>query len=172
MLRSFLLLLSVLPLVACASTGSGGRALRVALVDFQGGQRFALASESHTDRVEYYSSVRRDASLKVQTDEVMAALVDEFDRLGWSTYAQPGRGPSRGGRAISRSLEVERDGAVQHWVVGDGSELDERRHFAEAMTTFFQLYNITQAFQAIENQEGAELFDERRADLQRTRPAR
>ena len=69
--------LSLAVLASCASSGSSpsgdGANVLVVLHDYKNGQRFELASESHTDRVTYYSEERPDAVRKIQPDEVMSA---------------------------------------------------------------------------------------------------
>jgi hypothetical protein len=163
--RRALATLLLLPfLAACASSGGGGggraQRLRVTLRDYTQGARFELVSESHTDRVTYYSQARSDAARKVQTDEVMRALVREIDGKGFGNHSQEGPAPSQGGRALSRSIEVERDGAVEHWPIGNGSQVDERQAFHVCVDEFLQLYNISASFQAVENPVGRDYFEE------------
>ncbi|HED65808.1 MAG TPA: hypothetical protein ENJ09_09665 [Planctomycetes bacterium] len=145
---------------ACASSGtSGPTSIAVILHDYRGEQKLELDSETRTDRVQAYSQLRREASLKVQADEVMVALVREMERNGFDDYAQAGRAPSRGSAVVTRALEVNIDGKTRHWVIGPGSSVDEKKSFLAAMGDFVQLYNLTQAFQAIENPEGTRLFE-------------
>jgi len=154
-----LVALSLCP--ACASTDAGeGLAQRVALRDFQGGQDFKLVSETHTDRVDLYSTPRKDASCKVQSDEVMHALIERLEDTGLAKYGKEGRGPSRGGAVVTRSLEVEVAGRARHWLVGTGTLAEERLAFLECMNDFVGVYNITQSFQAIRNTSGTEVFEE------------
>jgi len=161
-------LIGLVSLAGCASpSGSASRdgehRTCVTLRGYQGDQLFELASESHTDRVEYYSKVRRRAARKVQSDEVMDALVEELDRGGFRRHAQDGPAPSRGGSLLTWSLEIERGEHVEHWIVGQGSQAEERTRFNECMNTFVQLYNVTASYQAVENAEGPDLFEEARA---------
>jgi len=156
-------LLALPALAACSTPGDphmATGATRVLLHDYLGGQRFELVSESHTDRVQYYSSPRTDATRKVQLDQVMDALIAELDDLGFSEYRKSGPAPSRGGSVVTRGIEIQRPTGVEHWIVGSGSAPEERLEFNECLSTFMQLYNITQSYQAIENAGGAEVFDE------------
>lgn len=151
---------------ACAAGGAeredGSAALLVTLHDFKKDQRFELASESHTDRVEYYSKTRSDAVRKVQTDEVMDAFVDELGRLGFDAHEKSGRAPSARGGVIVYGLEVERGGSASHWLIGSGSAPGEIEAFRSCGKTFLDLYNITLSFQTVENPRGRELFEESR----------
>lgn len=161
-----LLCASVL-LAACSGTGTrasatgedGGVRLCVTMRDYGTAQVFELASESHTDRLAYYSKVRNDASRKVQTDEVMELLVDQLDSDGYQRYAQPGRAPSAGGAALSRALEVEAGDVTSHWVIGGGSALEERKAFNTCLETFLGLYNVSASYQTVENPHGHEFFE-------------
>lgn len=141
-----------------ADAGKGAR-LRVTMRDYGLAQVFELASESHTDRLAYYSSVRSSASRKVQTDDVMELLVDQLDSDGFERYAQPGRAPSSGGAALSRALEIEAGDVTSHWVIGSGSPVAERKAFNECLETFLGLYNVSASYQTVENPHGHEFFE-------------
>lgn len=158
------LLAAGLLLAACSGAGTradakGNARLRVTMRDYGLTQRFELASESHTDRLAYYSRVRGDASRKVQTDEVMELLVDQLDADGFARYAQPGRAPSGGGAALSRALEVEAGDVTSHWVIGSGSPVAERKAFNACLETFLGLYNVSASYQTVENPHGHEFFE-------------
>ncbi len=175
--RSLLALLAlVLGAVSCASGSSSrppapdGLARRVTLYDYAVGRHFELVGESHTARVEYYSQKRSDAARKVQTDEVMAALLEKLGDEGFVRFAQAGRAPSQGGQLITRALEVQSDDGVRHWAVGKGSNPEERIAFNACMSPFLELYNLSQSFQAIENSEGSEYFDKAQAPGRNSRP--
>ena len=129
------------------------------LLDHQAGRRFELVSRSHTDPLDYYSTAREDASRKIVSDEVMGALIDELDALRFPVFARSGRAPSRGSGVITRSLEIDRDGQVEHWAVGSGSEAEERIDFIECMNTMLELYNAAQSYQTIENDRGSDVFE-------------
>ena len=122
-------------------------------------QHFELASESHTDRVTYYSELRSEAARKIQTDEVMALLVEEIENDGFERYAQEGRAPSRGGEAVTRAIEIENGDRTEHWLIGNGSSVEERKAFNECLTEFLEMYNISASFQSVANPVGHEYFD-------------
>jgi hypothetical protein len=151
-------------LVACASSGTSGSrsaAVLVTLHDFKTGERFELASESHTDRVAYYSDARADAARQVQSDEIMSAFVAELERQGLAEHAQAGRAPSlAAGGVISWGLELERGPEASHWLIGKGSAPADWQEFQACRETFLQLYNITVSFQTVRNESGKELFEE------------
>lgn len=150
-------------LSACASSGSasGSDALLVTLRDFKSGKRFELASESHTERVDYYSDARQDAARKVQSDEIMVAFAEELERQGLAGHAQPGRAPTSGaGDRISWGLELEQGSTTRHWLIGKGSAPDDWQAFQRCRDTFLQLYNITVSFQAVQNESGKGFFEE------------
>ena len=157
------LLLCGLFLAACAGADArdeeDGERLRVLVQDYGTGQHFELASETHTNRVEYYSELRAEASRKIQTDEVMALLVEELDRSGFERYAQSGRAPTKGGEAVTRSIEIEDGDETQHWLIGNGSSLEERKAFNDCLTQFLDLYNISASFQSVANPKGHEFFE-------------
>ncbi len=168
--RSFALVAS---LICCACSASGPRSdpssrnaddrTRIALRNYDADQRFELVSESHTNRVEYYSQVRSDASRKIQSDEVMRALIEELQKQGFADFAQPGRAPSQGTEIVSQSLEIERGGETEHWVVGKGSAAEERERFRDCMLEFVQIYNLTASYQALENPDGSQIFPKNRS---------
>jgi hypothetical protein len=160
-----LLLSGLLP--ACAGSGAARdgtpAAVLVRLHDFRTGERFELASESHTDRLAYYSDSRHDAARKVQTDEIMSALVGELARQGYEGRARAGRAPAIGASDVIRwGLEVQ-DGEVQsHWLVGSGSAPADWQAFQKCRDLFLQLYNITVSYQTVQNDEGKSYFDEQK----------
>ena len=151
--------------LACASSGTAGgggeegKRILVALQNFKSGERFELASESHTDRVTYYSDERHDARRKVQTDEIMSAFVGELSRQGYTDHAQAGRAPAIGsGDVIRWGLEVQQGKDETHWLVGTGSPAPDWQTFQKCRDIFLQLYNITVSFQTVENPSGKDYF--------------
>jgi len=159
--RALSLSLGLAVLVAsCASTESKtGDRLRVTLYDHMGGTSFELVSESHSDRIEYYSTVRSGASRKYQGDRTMAALIEALDDEGFAQYGKGGRAPSATGGVITRSLEIQRNARIDHWAVGEGSAPESKISFHACTNTFLQLYNVTQAYQAIDNESGTGVFE-------------
>ena len=163
MLRRTLAIALFTALCACSSTGSrsanGGDArVRVTLRNYDAGQLFELVSESHTNRVEYYSQEREDAARKVQSDEVMGALLDELDSRGFRAHAQPGGAPTQRSELVSQSLEIQHGDTTEHWAIGKGSAAAERESFRDCMMDFVQIYNLTASYQTLKNPEGSQIF--------------
>lgn len=161
-------------LAGCASpSGSSsartGDRLRVTLKDYKSGAYWELVSESHTDRLEYYSTERTGAARKVQTDEVMDALIDELDAQGYDDHAQDGRAPSAGGEVITRALEVDENGDVTHWIVGRGVAPEAWQRFNVCVNQFLQLYNLSASFQTVRNDRGHAFFDEAKTKTEKRR---
>jgi len=146
-------------IAACASTGSGGHPLLVTLVDYRNGGHFELASESHTDRVEYYSKPRDDAARKIQTDEVMSGLLRELERLGLGEHARTGPAPGSAPEAARWALEIDSGERQLHWLIGSGSPAPEWQDFQNCRDTFLALYNRTISYQTVENESGKEFFE-------------
>jgi len=165
------LALAALLLASCRSTGSGGeRPMLVTLRDYQNGARFELASESHSDPVEYYSDKREDAVRKIQTDEIMSAFLGELDRSGLGTHGRTGHAPELGkSDVVSWGIEVETPAQSVHWMVGKGSALEEWKQFQRCRDVFLQLYNVTVSYQTVQNESGKQFFEGKRATIQ-TRP--
>jgi len=154
-------------LTACASSGAARDGahteLLVRLQDFKTGERFELASESHTDRVSYYSDQRHDAARKVQSDEIMSAFVGELERQGYGGHARAGRAPAIGASHVVRwGLEVESGTRQTHWLVGTGSEAADWQSFQRCRDAFLELYNITVSYQTVENAGGKSYFDDQK----------
>lgn len=155
--------------LGCSSSGSapgshtsaeeGARPVLVTLSNFKSGERFELASESHTDRLTYYSDARAEAARKVQTDEIMSAFVSELERVGYDDRAQAGRAPSAAGSDVIRwGLEIETGEGRSHWLVGTGSELADWNDFQKCRDMFLELYNYTVSYQAVKNDSGKQYF--------------
>ena len=165
------LFLAFLPFGACASTGSGsdGDRVRITLHDYRNGQFFELAGESHTNRVEYYSTSRSSAARKIITDTKANSLANEMLKRGFKKNHKPGRAPSQGGSLLTWGLEVSRNDEIQHWVVGKGTEIGQQQEFQKTRKAFLDMYNAAFSFQTIENEKGRSFFDRqtRRANSSR-----
>lgn len=158
--RLILVVATLLLGAACRSTSIGsGEMVRMTLRDYRSGHQFEIAGESHTNRVEYYSHTRTEASRKVVPDEIAAALADELGRRGFEGHRKAGRAPSQGGSVLSWGLEVASSAGVEHWVVGPGTERGEQLAFQEARKVFLELYNATTSWQTVENDKGRSFFE-------------
>lgn len=154
---------------ACAAGGSRDASdrLRVTLLDFAKNQRFELVSESHTDRVTYYSEERPDGARKIEADDVMRALVTELDRQGFERYHADGPAPAASHGVLTRSFEIDAEDGLTHWAVGSGSPAEERIAFNECVKAFLQLYNFTSSYQSVDNEKGHEFFEDSQKDERR-----
>jgi len=154
-------------LAACAASGAssgvkgdGGEYL-VTLRNLRSGEHFELASESHTERVSYYSTTRPDAARKILADDAMSAFVEELGKEGFDAHAQPGKAPSvASGDVIRWGLEVEHGSEHRHWLVGTGSQAADLQTFQKCRDTFLQLYNIAVSYQTVQNQDGHQIFQD------------
>ena len=150
---------------ACASAGgaqkSASTSVLVALCNYKSGERFELASESNTKRVDYYSETRKEAVRKVQSDEIMSAFVGELGKAGFAQHAQAGPAPKvASGDVVRWGLEIQDGEQKSHWLVGSGTQGAELKTFQDCRDTFLQLYNITVSYQAVENKSGKQYFDQ------------
>jgi hypothetical protein len=148
----------------CSSTGSSEdagppRSIAVSLIGY-GPAPFELVSESHTSRVELYSEERPNASTKVQLDEVMDALIDHLDELGFDGYARPGTAPQDGGKAFAKAIQVEEEGRQAWWPLQPTAGKTELKSFNTAVRDFLEIYNLTQGWQSVDNTLGGEYFDQ------------
>lgn len=165
--RALALLLAALP-SACGSTGSKdssgpAQQISVELVGY-GPSPFVLVSESHTSRVELYSEERDTASTKVLDDEVMAALVEHLDELGFAGYSRPGTAPAMGGgSAIAKAIQIENGDRHAWWPLSATAGASELKNFNTAVRDFLSLYNIAQGWQSVDNSLGGEYFDQKKA---------
>jgi len=160
----------VLVPAGCASSArkpaAGGSPIRVTWRDYRTGNLLELLSESHTSKVELYSEKRDSASVKVQEDRFMEGLLEFLELEHFAERAGAGRAPREGRELWTQSLEVERDGEVTHMAVGSRSPADDRLVFQRCVQGFIELYNATQAYQAVENPEGS--YEFRSADRGRS----
>ena len=155
-----------LVLAACSSTGNSGgsgetRAVSVTLLGY-GSDPFQLVSDSHTSRVDLYSTETRNPSTKVQDDDVMIAMVEHLDELGFNDFARPGSAPADGGRAFSRAIQVDVEGTRAWWPLTAGAGQSEIRNFNTAIRDFLALYNLTAGYQSVQNELGGDFFDQKR----------
>lgn len=150
---------------ACASDAgtSGGAALtgnpqRVAFIDYRSKQRLELVNESHTGRIELYSETRSDASRKVQTDEVVAGLVDMMKDKGFERLALVGAAPAGGDATLAIAVELEEDGEVRHVRGLRGMEPNDHKAVMTMYKGIIDIYNATYSLQAVQKRPGEEVF--------------
>lgn len=144
-----------LALGSCSSTRTDAPAalgvpVRVRVTSYRSGQAFELVNETHTDRVELYSSKRTSAETKVQTDEVMDELLAQMRRSGFFDAAEPGLAPAASVAGLTRAIEVETPEGSWHLLMGTGTEPREQEVFETCFAGFLDLYNATYQLQSVE----------------------
>ncbi|MEO0649445.1 MAG: hypothetical protein AAFZ65_02055 [Planctomycetota bacterium] len=158
-LRLFLVAVFALLTAACASTDTDtGTRARITLRQFTGSNdAYELRSETHTDRLEYYSSARTEANVKIMRDDLMDALLRGFDDAGYASFARPGAAPtsSLGGGQLRKVIEVERDGAVTHVAMGLESGPEEAAMVQDLVNGFFTAFNQVRSYQSLDSGGGS-----------------
>jgi hypothetical protein len=164
-----LVLASLLGLLGgCTSSGSGGVAsdvkegdpLRISYISYRDAPTLELVNEAHTGRLEQYSEVRANANRKVQTDEVMVALVEALYDYGFGDYEHPGSAPAPGSvDGFAWALQIEGPNGPTHVLAGPGLEAKEKEALLRYAAAFVDTYNATYGLQAVQLQPGATPFD-------------
>jgi len=159
-LPSLLILSALLTLVAaCSSTGAGsrldsvGHPARIRFVSSASQHSFELVNETHTGRVELYSTTRASADIKVQTDEVVDEVLVHFAKLGLNERLQAGAAPPPSGGTWSM-LEIDVAGEALHFTVGAGSSVEDRDLYIKCRQTFLLVYNQTYQLQSVKREHG------------------
>jgi hypothetical protein len=153
------LALALGPLLSCASAPVEARPQRVAFLDYRNGTHLELVNETHTGRVEQYSTVRGDASRKVQTDEVMQGLVEVLRKRGFDSLARPGPAPRASDGQGVMALEIADGERVEHVLGWRGMPADERAELLALTQNFVDLYNETYGLQAVDVKQGDTPFE-------------
>jgi hypothetical protein len=146
---------------ACASTPAPpGRPQRVAFLDYRNGTHLELVNETHTGRLEQYSAVVRptEATRKVQTDDVMAALVELLRDEGFDDLGQEGPAPVRGGDTGMMAIELEDGDRIEHVLGFKGMPAADRQKVLSLAQSIVEIYNATYGLQAVELKEGESPF--------------
>jgi hypothetical protein len=159
--RTLLAACAAAALASCAGTSGPDRvAARITLRQFAGAGAadLELRSESHTDRVEYYSTARDGAAVKIMRDDLMEALLQGFDESGYADFARPGPGPTSGGSGVRKVVEVERDGVVTHVTSSTGAPPAQVELVAQLSTGFFAAYNAIRSYQTIDDGNDGSIF--------------
>lgn len=129
-----------------------GHPMRVKYLDFVSGHVFELVNESHSNPLDVYSKKvpKAQAYTKVQTDEVVQALMDRFDEQGVKKHLQPGLAPFYPAGTRAGALEIEGEKGPSYWLILDKSPQAERTAFQTSAKDFVALYNATESWQAVE----------------------
>jgi hypothetical protein len=129
-----------------------GKPVRVKYVAYARGQNCEIVNESHTNPHEHYSKKvsLAQAYTKIQSDEVVQALLERLDDQGMKGRLQPGRAPELAVGSKAQALEVETDAGVRSWLVQEKSPQAERVAFLKCVKDFVELYNATNQMQAVD----------------------
>lgn len=136
-----------------------GSPLRVTYISYKNNKHLELVNEAHTGRVEQYSQVRRDASRKVQTNDVMVGLVEVLEENGFEEHAMAGGAPTQQG-IMAWALEVESDKGLRHVGGVPGMSPDDNRELLRLAAAFLDTYNATYGLQAVKLKPGQSPFGE------------
>ena len=158
---ALVLALATLPCGGCASTNLvTGTASQVRFYEYRTGLTMTVVNESHTDRVELYSTERTDASTKVTRDEVMDALIDRVKDVKFAKFAKDGSAPATSTQ-WSQGIEVQTGKGTTHMLVGPGVAPEAAATFRKAREAFLGIYNNVYGAQAVKNERGKPIFNQK-----------
>jgi len=148
-------------MIGCSSTSVGdGTAAMVRFHEYRnGGKVMTIINESHTDRVEFYSTERDDASTKVASDELMAALLERIDEVDFGQFAQAGSAPASSSQ-WSQSIEVQTIVGSSHILVRKGIPADKAAAFRDTREAFLAIYNNIFGAQSVKLKPGSTGFEQ------------
>jgi hypothetical protein len=129
-----------------------GHPVRVRYVAYLSQQNLEIVNESHSDPHALYSEKRplHAVQPKVQSDEVVEALVERLSELGGTRHMLPGAAPAAPPSRAAQALELETEDGVRSWVVRESSPEPERKLFRDCVKDFVDLYNATVQYQAVD----------------------
>ncbi len=138
--------------VAPARHNVSGHPLRVRYLAYRSGQSLELVNESHSDPHQLYSKKvsLAQAATKVQSDEVMDALIVRLREHGLFEHAERGPAPAMGQSSYSQAFEIESEKGLEHWKVLDRSPERDKKDFLACAKDFVDLYNATIQMQAVD----------------------
>ncbi|MCY3003896.1 MAG: hypothetical protein NTV21_19035 [Planctomycetota bacterium] len=139
-------------------TKAGPGAWRVGLRDYRTGRNFELVNETHTSRVEQYSTLRDNADRKVQSDEIVAELVGWLESEGFGSLAQTGAAPTEKSAERVWVLEVQGPDGPRHLLVTKSTTPESYAVCRKLKAGFLDIYNATYAGQAKQMAEGETPF--------------
>ncbi len=137
-----------------------GEAARIVFRSYRGGGlNLGLMNESHTDRLEYYSTARDQttAGYKVASDEIVLATIAFMIEEGFDEHSRPGPAPSASARNV-QALELLTNKGTRHIAFGANSSKSEQQVFKTCVEAFTGVYNNVYGAQSVNNDGGAGLF--------------
>ena len=151
--------------LACQSTATTGTPkpspngpVCIAYNDYRSAQTLELVNESHTGRVEQYSKVGESANRKVQSDEIVDALLDHLGKQGYGKLAQAGHAPVNGENHWLWSLAVERSSGVSFVAMPSGLTTEQKQPYRVLWDAFLATYNATYGLQSVKVKQGETPF--------------
>lgn len=156
----------------CSSPGSGsagggegvaaeqeqGPALRVTYRDLRSGVPMDFASNTHP-----VAEGAGTSSVKVLDVESMSGFIGALEGGGFDDVAQDGRAP-RSNR-FTRTLEIERDGRVAHYAVGESSPIQDLQRMNTLFDAVLATFNSVNGWRAVDNPSGSGFFYEQNSHL-------
>lgn len=162
-LTTLTLLILATCLGSCASK-SQSRSERVSddamvtLSQASSGAKFVLVSATEEERIRQSSEIAESANRKFQTPEVMGAVLDRLDELGFAELSLPGQAPAVLGEGSLICIEAVEEGRAQHVIVGTWSSASDREHVWAMFRDVVDLWNDTGGLQTVEARPGEEVF--------------
>jgi hypothetical protein len=162
-MKQLLYALIVGGLAACSSTGSDdgdeapaekGTPILLSFVDYRTGARSELVNESHTSKLEQYSKPRSDAARKVQSDELVAGLVEYLEDNGFRKLAASGDPPYLTGGQFYWTLQLVEPERRCYVAAGRNTSLADKQRLHAFSQAFLGVYNHTDGWQAVEVKPG------------------
>lgn len=138
-----------------------GKPVRITFLAYGSGQTFELVNESHTNPHEYYSKkIAIEAAFrKIQSDEVVGAMLDRLKQLGLGQSAMAGAAPKFARGTKAQSFEIETGAGITNWTITERTPVEALKPFVQAKQEFIQVWTATAQMQAVEGdpwrQEGA-----------------
>jgi hypothetical protein len=124
-----------------------------------GGKMMTIINQSHTDRVEFYSTERNDASTKIASDEIMGALLDRIDKVNFQEFARKGSAPATSSD-WSQAIEIQTTQGSSYMLVRSGISADEAAAFRKTRDAFLAIYNNIFGAQAVKLKPGESRFEQ------------
>ena len=162
-----LLLAALGGLGACASSTVAGddasSPRRVTVRDYRSRLTFTLRSGDDRERVDYYSERRDDASTKIQSPDILAGLLELFEKQGLGKHAGQGPAPATTNSA-TKCIEIHDARGTRHVMRQGDMGPEVARAFEDYVRAFLAIYQDTYALQNVDdsNPQGPSASDKSR----------
>ena len=169
MIRFLLPALVCLSMVACTSTGGGGRAdlskaAKVSLRDYRTQTTLSIVNDAYIARrgvegdnanlrrVAFYSEKHADPTTKVTEDQVLLATIRQLEKEGFARYAVQGRSPEDSFDSSS-SIEIELASGVRYFLRHSGMAESQARAHLTCCRVFTEIYNVIEQYQSADPED-------------------